>query len=121
MNQIKIVASNEMPPSPPGDPDLDNGLPKTYALAQAYPNPFNPTTTIKYELPTQSRVSIIIYNLLGQVVQTLAGDIELAGYKQVQWNASNFASGVYFYRLEATSVTNPSKTFTSVKKMILLK
>jgi Secretion system C-terminal sorting domain len=95
--------------------------PYKYALAQCYPNPFNPATTIRYELPSNSRVCLKIYNLLGQIVTTLIDNIETAGYKSVNWNASSFASGIYFYRLEAISVANPSKTFTSVKKMVLLK
>jgi len=96
-------------------------LPSMYELRQSYPNPFNPTATIHYNLSTQSHVSLKVYNLLGQAVATLTNGIEMAGYKEVQWNAANFASGVYFYRLEATSLSNPSRTFTQVKKMMLLK
>jgi subtilisin family serine protease len=98
-----------------------SALPTVYLLEQSYPNPFNPTTTIQFQLPAQSHVKLGVYNLLGQVVQTLVDDIEDAGYKHVEWNASNFASGIYFYRLEATSIANPSKTFTQTKKMLLMK
>ena len=96
-------------------------LPQVFALYQNYPNPFNPTTTIQYELPMNSHVTLKIYNLLGQVVAILTNRIEPAGYKQVIWNASSFASGIYFFRLEARSVANPSKTFTSLKKMCLVR
>ena len=62
-----------------------------------------------------------VYNVLGQVVTTLVDGAQTAGYKSAEWNASNFASGVYFYRLEAVSVSDPSKSFTQVKKMLLMK
>ncbi len=120
-SRIHIIPTVEPPPPPPDENSLPNMLPATYSLAQCFPNPFNPTTTIKYELPANSHVSLKIYNLLGQVVQTLKDNIEPAGFKQVEWNASSYASGIYFYRLEATSVTNPGETFTSVKKMVLVR
>jgi len=121
-NRIKILPTSEMPPRPPAEGDTEGDyLPREYHLAQSYPNPFNPTTTIRYDLPTQSRVSLTIYNLLGQVVATLANGTFSAGYQSAVWNASSLASGIYFCRLEATSVGNPSKTFTQVKKMVLLK
>ena len=119
---IRIIPSEELPPNPPDGSDLkQETIPKSYALEQNYPNPFNPTATIKYDLPLQSRVSLKIYTLLGQVVATLKDGMEEAGYKSVQWNASNVASGVYFYRIESTSIANPSKTFTHVKKMVLMR
>ena len=93
----------------------------SFRLLQNYPNPFNPATTIRYELPSNSRVSLKIYNLLGQIVQTLADGVQSAGYKEVSWNASKFSSGVYFYRLDAASVSYPGKMYTEVKKMILMK
>jgi len=96
-------------------------LPSVYKLFQSYPNPFNPTATIQYSLATQSRVSLKVYNLLGQLVATLTDGIEEAGYKSVHWNANNFSSGVYFYRIEATSINDRSKTFKQVRKMVLLK
>jgi hypothetical protein len=96
-------------------------VPKEFVLEQNYPNPFNPATTLRYQLPVDSRVQFTIYNVLGQVVSTLLNEVEPVGYKSVEWNATNFASGVYFYRLEATSVVDPGKTFTQVKKMVLIK
>jgi len=104
-----------------GVAENSTGVPREYRLFQSYPNPFNPNATVRYDLPTTSRVSLKVYNLLGQAIATLTAEIEQAGYKEVQWNASSFASGVYFYRLEATSLGNPSKTFTQVRKMVLLK
>jgi hypothetical protein len=95
--------------------------PIEFKVHQNYPNPFNPTTTIKFKLPFSSKVKLTVYNLLGQEVCTLLNGVESVGDKQLVWSAQNrFASGVYFYRLEATSIADPSMTFTQVKKMILL-
>lgn len=103
-----------------------SNFPAEYKLEQNYPNPFNPATTIKYQLPVNSRVVIKIYNLLGQDVKALADEIQTAGYKSVEWKSTNnygnkLASGVYFFRIDATSVSKPSQTFTQVKKMVLLR
>jgi len=98
-----------------------NNLPREFIMKQSFPNPFNPTATIQYDLPIQSRVTLKVYNLLGQVVATLTNGIEEPGYRSATWNADNFSSGIYFYRLEATSTSNSSKSFTEVKKMLLLK
>lgn len=88
--------------------------PKVYALEQNYPNPFNPATKIKYAVPVDGFVNLTIYNALGEKVTTLVQQIIKAGNYEVDFNASNFASGIYFYRMEAGS-------FVSVKKMMLLK
>lgn len=120
-NRIRISATSEMPPPPPGEVSSSMEIPKQFALDQNYPNPFNPTTSLRYALPVDSRVRLVIYNLLGQAVAELVNGIEAAGYKQVEWNATSFSSGVYFYILEATSVSEPNKTYTSVKKMLLIK
>ncbi len=120
--RIKIVPTSEMPPPPPDElVSVVQEIPKEYALEQAYPNPFNPTTTIKYQLPIDSRVLMKVYNTLGQVVSVLKDEVQPAGFMSVTWDATTFASGIYFYRLEATSVSDPSKTFSQVKKMILLR
>jgi hypothetical protein len=87
--------------------------PKTFALSQNYPNPFNPTTAIEFALPTATNYTLTIYNVQGQEVQSFEGQHE-AGFVTVNWNASNNASGVYFYKLTAG-------TFTATKKMVLLK
>ncbi|MGA2625354.1 MAG: T9SS type A sorting domain-containing protein [Bacteroidota bacterium] len=96
-------------------------LPGEFALEQNYPNPFNPTATIQYQLPTDSKVTLNVYNTLGQVVQTLVDGMQGAGYQSVEWNAGSAASGIYFYRLEATSTSDPTKSFTQVKKMLMIK
>jgi hypothetical protein len=86
----------------------------TFQLFQNYPNPFNPTTMINYQLPITNYVKLSIYNLLGQKVVTLVNENQRAGYHQVEWDASEFASGVYFYLLKAGE-------FQDVKKLILLR
>lgn len=106
---------------PTGVSSDENLLPQKFQLEQNCPNPFNPTTVFRYQLPIGSKVTLRIYYLLGQEIKTLVDAWQDAGYKSVEWDASNFASGVYFYRLDATNVSNPSKSFTQVKKMLLLK
>jgi hypothetical protein len=97
-----------------------NNQPDQFALNQNYPNPFNPSTTIQYGLPARSTVRLVIYNVLGQIVKDLINTEQQAGIQSLVWNA-NVASGIYFYRLEATSLDNPSKRFVETKKMLLLK
>jgi len=93
--------------------DDDRRLPTTFALEQNYPNPFNPTTAIGYQLSALSQVELSIYNLLGQKVANLVSEKQAAGYHTVEWDASGFASGVYYYQIEAGE-------FHDVRKMILL-
>ncbi|MFI5251293.1 MAG: PKD domain-containing protein [Bacteroidota bacterium] len=96
-------------------------LPSAFALHQNYPNPFNPVTVLSYDLPVSSHVTLTIYNTLGQVVSTLVNNVQDAGFRSVEWNGNNIASGVYFYRIEAVGVNDPAKAFTQVKKMVLIK
>jgi hypothetical protein len=97
-------------------------FPTSFALGQNYPNPFNPSTTIHYQLPTEARVSMRIYDVLGREIQTLINDdIEEAGFKEIEWNASSMPSGVYFYRLEAKNSTAHGELFVDIKKMLLVK
>jgi len=84
-------------------------LPLAPVLVQNYPNPFNPATTIRYALPHRSHVTLTVYNTLGQqVAQLINSDID-AGYHEVQFNATNLASGVYFYRIQAGSYVETRK------------
>jgi len=75
--------------------------PTTFALWQNYPNPFNPSTNVRYELPTSSDVRLSVYDLLGREVSVLVNERKEAGVHQVTFDASDLASGVYFYRLQA--------------------
>jgi hypothetical protein len=84
-------------------------LPTTFNLAQNFPNPFNPTTTIRFETPAASHVKLAVYNLAGELVRTLVDGEIAAGYHQVNFDASGLASGIYFYRLEAGSNFNVTR------------
>ena len=96
-----------------GNPVTAKWIPSEFGLNQNYPNPFNPTTTLSFLLPKTADYQISIYNVSGQLVETLSGAAE-AGIVEIEWDASNMASGVYFYRLKA-------ENFSDTKKMVLLK
>ncbi|GJQ61889.1 MAG: hypothetical protein SCALA702_09420 [Melioribacteraceae bacterium] len=98
----------------------ETGLPEDFAIYQNYPNPFNPATTIKFALPMESNVRVVVYNLLGEVVRELSNLNYKAGYHHVNFNASNLSSGIYFYSIEASAVDG-SDNFKEVRKMMLLK
>lgn len=95
-------------------------VPGHFTLDQNYPNPFNPATVIGYSLPADSRVTLSVYNVLGQKVATLVNGPVAAGTHQVQWRAQ-VSSGIYFYRLEAAAAGNPADRFIQTRKMILMK
>ena len=88
--------------------------PSEFRLEQNFPNPFNPATTIQYQLPSTSNVSLKIYDVLGNEVLTLINEKQDAGYKEVKFNANRYASGMYIYRLTADK-------YVSTKKMLLVK
>jgi hypothetical protein len=88
--------------------------PGNYTLEQNYPNPFNPSTNIKYELPKNSFVKIVVFDMLGREVEALVNEKLSPGSYSIDWNASQYPSGVYFYRLT-------TEGFSETKKMILLK
>ena len=94
--------------------EVEVNAPRIFALEQNYPNPFNPATIIKYSIPQDQQVKLNVYNLLGENVMTLINRFQKAGPHEVNFNASNLASGVYFYKLEAGIQI-------SIKKMILMK
>jgi M6 family metalloprotease-like protein len=91
-----------------------NKIPSVYNLEANYPNPFNPTTTIKYAVPKESLVSIKIYNSLGQKVADLLNENQIAGYYELEFDASTLPSGVYFYQMQAGN-------YVETKKMMLMK
>jgi N-acetylneuraminic acid mutarotase len=99
--------------------EVDVPAPAVFALEQNYPNPFNPTTAISFKLKVDSKVSLKVFDVLGQEVATLVNTNYAAGSHKVDFDASRLNSGVYLYRLEATGVDGSS--FMDVKKMILTK
>jgi len=99
--------------------------PKQYAMSENYPNPFNPSTMIDVALPVQSRVSVRIYNTLGEQVAELASGVFDEGYHSFAWSSvtnagAQVSSGVYYYKLDAFSVVD-GQHFSVVKKMVLMK
>jgi len=108
--------------SPSNSVGIDNRnetFPQGFALEQNFPNPFNPITTLRYDLPENSYVNVIIYDMLGREVKTLVNQTQDAGYKSVIWDATNdygkpVSAGVYLYQIQAGE-------FVQTKKMVLLK
>lgn len=93
--------------------------PEQFELGQNYPNPFNPSTTIRYILPEAMQVQVTVYNMLGQRIATLVEEEQQPRRQQVRWDASRFASGLYFYRISAEGVNG--KQIVENKKMLLIK
>jgi hypothetical protein len=94
-------------------------VPDAYALHQNYPNPFNPITSLRYDLPEQTQATLTIYDLMGREVTQLVNTTQEAGYKSVQWNATDMhgkpvSAGVYLYQVRAGD-------FVQTRKMVLLK
>ena len=99
--------------------DEINQLPHAFNLYNYYPNPFNPITTLRYDIPENSHVTITIYDMLGRQVKTLINQTQNPGYKSIIWDATNdygktMGAGVYLYQIHTGK-------FTQTKKMILLK
>jgi len=97
-----------------GNQQVGNTLPAKFSLYQNYPNPFNPATTIKYDIAKNSDVKIALYDILGREVQILVNQFLNAGTYEVNLDASNIATGTYFYKISAGS-------FTDIKKMVIIK
>ncbi len=119
IEHIKIVSSdiqkivNAASGRKPGK--VTNNIPTVFSLSQNFPNPFNPSTTIKYALPKDVKVTIKVYDILGKLVTTIInGELKKAGYYEERFDGSNYASGVYFYRIQAGE-------FVQSKKMVLVK
>ena len=107
------------PNNPIGIKHISDNLPKQFKLYQNYPNPFNPTTKIKYDIPDVGgrhacQVQVSIYDILGRKVAILLNENLSSGSYQIEFDGTNYASGIYFYKITAGSYTN-------IKKMVLLK
>ncbi len=102
--------------------DLSNAveirLPKKFELLHYYSNPFYPITKINYNLPFNGNVSLKIYDISGREIATLVNNTQEAGFYTTQFNAHNFASGIYFYRISAD---NGNENFVMTKRMLLIK
>jgi len=122
---VQIVETSARPPEPPFVVGVaKEEIPTVFSLSQNYPNPFNPVTTIRYGLPERSAVHLSVYNTLGQMITVLvAAELE-AGYHEAILDASNLASGMYLYRLQARSlhaVGGGTGDFVQTRKLLLLR
>ncbi len=129
LTDVSQLKTDELPPPAPAGEGLrpleSAALPATYALHQNFPNPFNPTTLIRYDLPEASDVRLTVYTILGQEVSTLVDGVENPGFHTAQWNGTSDAgeslsSGLYIYRLQAVSVKSGAR-FLQVNKMLFVK
>ena len=94
--------------------NTNNGIPARFTLSQNFPNPFNPSAMINYQLPVNSHVTLKVYDVLGREVQTLINEDKPAGSYTIKFDVGSLPSGVYFYRLQAGS-------FTQTKKLVVVK
>ncbi len=110
-----------------GIQNINGDIPKEFNLYQNFPNPFNPITKIKYDIPPSKGargmiVKLIVYDIIGREVAVLVNnEFKTAGRYEINWNAINFASGVYIYRIQARQVGSSTGDYVSTKKMVLVK
>jgi hypothetical protein len=95
-------------------------LPDDFELSQAYPNPFNPVTTLQYALPVESDIVLSVHDIQGRLVTYLANGLKSAGHYETVWNASNHASGMYFIRMNVYGLDNKLQ-FNKLQKIMLVK
>jgi N-methylhydantoinase B/oxoprolinase/acetone carboxylase alpha subunit len=107
---LRTAISDPVVLSVGSDPTL---RPACFALEQNYPNPFNPTTVIRANVPSDGRITIAVFDILGQAVDVLLDDVRPAGTYEVSFNGSDKASGMYFYRLTAGGMTTTKKMMLS--------
>lgn len=98
----------------------ENDIPKKFALHENYPNPFNPTTHIQFDLPEDSEVKLVVYNIEGKEVKELVNGFKTAGSYNVDFDGFGLASGIYFYRIDAHTMGNV-RNYSQVKRMLLIK
>lgn len=118
VNMGWVVGSNGSILKSGGNPTkvniISNSIPTQYKLFQNYPNPFNPTTKLRFALTRISIVKLVVYDVLGKQIETLINDQLNSGIYEVDWNASQYPSGVYYYKID-------SEEYTETKRMVLLK
>jgi len=96
-------------------------FPTKFSLRQNYPNPFNPTTNFVFQIADRGFVTLKIYDILGHEVAALVNEVKPPGLYNISWDATCFASGMYFYRLDATSAADPTKHFSQTRETVLVK
>jgi hypothetical protein len=96
-------------------------IPEDYSIYNIYPNPFNPITNIMYGLPENVYVKILIFDIHGNLVQTLINNYQTAGYHSLEWNAAHHSSGLYFVKIIAGSSTGSETNFSKTQKLMLVK
>ena len=95
-------------------------IPNQFSLSYAYPNPFNPSTTVEYSLPTDSELTLSVYDIQGRLVTHLYKGLISTGYYKAIWNASKYSSGIYFIRMHALD-SDGKNNFESTQKIMLIK
>jgi hypothetical protein len=100
--------------NPVGIKNISSEIPSSYSLSQNYPNPFNPSTKIKFQVPSSKFVKLIVFDILGKEVATLVNESLQPGTYETTFDASNLASGIYFYRLQ-------SENFVETRRMLMVK
>ena len=97
-------------------------VPSAFKLEQNFPNPFNPTTTMRFGIPEKGNVKLSVLNILGEEIRVLLNGEKDAGYHSIDFNGSDLTSGVYFYRIQVVDPSSSSgQVFIDTKKMLLLK
>jgi hypothetical protein len=114
MNNIIVESAQYDTIAPFGIQNLNTGVPREFGLHQNYPNPFNPVTKIRFDIPKMTQASIKVYDIIGNEVAVIYSGELHAGFYEAELNGANYASGVYFYRLETPGYSN-------VKRMVLVK
>jgi hypothetical protein len=126
-NNLYIDSIVVVGPYPPiGIKRIDDKIPTGFKLQQNYPNPFNPTTRIRFDIPsneqrTTNNVQLIVYDVLGHEIAVLVNEELKPGSYEVDWNASDYPSGVYYYKLSVRQAGSSTGDFTETKKIILTK
>jgi len=121
-SRIRIVPDGESPPEPPAEFFATGSLPQDYTLSQNFPNPFNPSTAITYQVPVESYVTVKVFNLLGQEIAVLAEGMKRPGVYTIEWRGIRAPSGVYYYTMNARDLTRGSPgSFTQTRKMVIVR
>ncbi len=105
----------------PEEPFKKRQLPSEFELVQNFPNPFNPSTVIRFSIPSASQVVVGVYDVLGREVELLVNESRQGGIYEVTWDAANCPSGIYYCRLTASEIEGSGSAFMSSRQMILLK